>query len=70
MVWWIPFGEGKVFTTVMGHVGGNDTRSIRCKGFLAVMSRGSEWAATGKVTIPLPQEFPTVLQTRSIEEAK
>jgi hypothetical protein len=54
----------------MGHVGGNDTRSIRCKGFLAVMSRGSEWAATGKVTIPLPQEFPTVLQTRSIEEAK
>ena len=23
------------------------------------MCRGSEWAATGKVTIPIPADFPT-----------
>jgi type 1 glutamine amidotransferase len=70
MIWWIPFGEGRVFTTVMGHVGGNDTRSIRCRGFLTVMSRGSEWAATGDVTLPIPADFPTANQSRLIEEAK
>jgi hypothetical protein len=24
-----------------------------------VLQRGAEWAATGKVTIPVPAEFPT-----------
>jgi len=58
MIWWIPYGKGRVFTTVMGHVGGNDTRAIRCVGFITVMNRGCEWAATGKVTLPLPDNFP------------
>ncbi|RPI86766.1 MAG: ThuA domain-containing protein [Planctomycetaceae bacterium] len=70
MIWWIPFGQGKVFTTVMGHVGGNDTRAIRCLGFIAVMNRGCEWAATGKVTIPLPENFPTTHEGRAIPEPK
>lgn len=58
MIWWIPYGKGRVFTTVMGHVGGGDTRAIRCVGFITVMNRGCEWAATGKVTLPLPDNFP------------
>lgn len=50
----ISYGKGKVFHTALGH----DVRSIRCKGFAATFTRGAEWAATGKVTIPLPDDIP------------
>jgi type 1 glutamine amidotransferase len=70
MIWWIPYGKGRVFTTVMGHVGGNDTRSIRCVGFITVMNRGSEWAATGKVTLPIPENFPKADATSLVPEVK
>jgi type 1 glutamine amidotransferase len=59
MIWWIPYGKGRVFTTVMGHAMGDDITAIRCVGFQTVMTRGSEWAATGKVTLPIPENFPT-----------
>ena len=62
MVWWIPYGEGRVFTTVLGHVGKTqplEDSPMRCLGFQAIVTRGTEWAATGKVTIPLPERFPT-----------
>ncbi len=58
MLWVIPYGKGRVFTTVMGHVGGGETSAIRCVGFNTVVARGSEWAATGKVTLPIPENFP------------
>jgi hypothetical protein len=59
MVWVIPYGKGRVFTTVMGHVMGGDTTALRCVGFITVMLRGTEWAATGNVTIPIPPNFPS-----------
>lgn len=68
MIWVIPFGKGRVFTTVMGHVMGSDSGAIHCNGFRTVLLRGTEWAATGEVTIPIPGDFPTandVRQTRS-----
>ena len=55
MIWWIPYGKGKVFTTVMGHA----EYSMKCVGFQSVVARGSEWAATGQVTLPIPENFPT-----------
>ncbi len=58
MIWWIPYGKGRVFTTVMGHAMGNDITAIRCIGFQTVMTRGCEWAATEKVTLPVPKDFP------------
>ena len=64
MIWVIPYGKGRVFTTVLGHVGGNDTTAIRDVGFKTVMLRGTEWAATGKVTIPIPANFPTADEVR------
>jgi type 1 glutamine amidotransferase len=64
MIWVIPYGKGRVFTTVMGHVGGNDITAIRCIGFQTVMERGTEWAATGQVTIPIPENFPTADEVR------
>ena len=58
MIWVIPYGKGRVFTTVMGHVGGGETAAIRCVGFQTTVARGAEWAATGKVTLPIPDDFP------------
>ncbi len=55
MIWWIPYGKGKVFTTVMGHA----DYSMKCVGFQSVVARGSEWSATGQVTLPIPENFPT-----------
>lgn len=66
MVWWIPYGRGKVFTTVMGH----GDYSMKCVGFQTVFARGTEWAATGKVTIPVPEKFPTAIKTLSIDDPK
>jgi type 1 glutamine amidotransferase len=59
MVWWIPYGKGKVFTTVMGHA----EVSMKCVGFQAVVARGSEWVATNQVTLPIPAKFPTTTTT-------
>lgn len=53
-----------VFTTVTGHAMGADTTAIRCVGFRTTMLRGTEWAATGKVTIPILDDFPTASEER------
>jgi len=55
LAWWIPYGKGRVFTTLMGHA----DYSMRCVGFQTVVSRGAEWAATGEVSLPIPKTFPT-----------
>jgi len=55
MLMTIEYGKGRVFHTPMGH--GNDSQE--CVGFITVLQRGAEWAATGKVTIPVPDDFPT-----------
>ena len=31
---------------------------MTCVGFQTTFARGTEWAATGKVTIPVPSDFP------------
>ena len=66
MVWWIPYGQGKVFTTVMGHA----DYSMQCVGFQTIVNRGTEWAATGKVTIPVPAQFPTASASLSVPAAQ
>lgn len=55
MIWTVGYGKGRVFHTPMGH----DVAAMRCVGFAATLQRGTEWAATGKVTLPLPKDFPT-----------
>ena len=59
MIWWIPYGKGKVFTTVMGHA----ELSMQCVGFQTVVDRGCEWVATGKVTSLVPSNFPNADKT-------
>lgn len=55
MIWTVGYGKGRVFHTPMGH----DVNAMRCVGFAATVQRGTEWAGTGAVTLPLPKEFPT-----------
>ncbi len=51
------YGAGRVFHTVMGHA----DYSMECTGFIITFQRGTEWAATGKVTQrSFPDDFPTV----------
>jgi uncharacterized protein len=51
----LPYGKGRVFHTTMGH----DVAALKCVGFIATYQRGTEWAATGKVTQKAPRDFPT-----------
>ncbi|MGE3805833.1 MAG: ThuA domain-containing protein [Gemmataceae bacterium] len=62
MIWTIDYGKGKVFHTPMGH----DVNAMRCIGFQTTLGRGTEWAATGKVTLPIPKDFPTADKTSSV----
>lgn len=52
------FGEGRSFTLMLGH----DTKAMENAAFQALLARGTEWAATGEVTIPLPSEWPAVIE--------
>ncbi len=53
MLWTVNYGQGRVFATALGH----DPEAMKSPGFIATFQRGSEWAATGDVTIPLPPEL-------------
>ena len=72
MVWWAKFNEGRVVTTSMGHLWAGDKTfdALHCVGFQTILARSTEWAATGKVTIAVPEGFPTKDQTSVIEPSK
>jgi type 1 glutamine amidotransferase len=56
MLMTITYGKGRVFHTPMGHA----DYSMECVGFIVALQRGTEWAATGKVTkTDIPRDFPT-----------
>jgi len=52
----LSYGKGRIFHTVLGH----DVAALSCVGFIATFQRGTEWAATGKVTQKIPAAFPTI----------
>jgi type 1 glutamine amidotransferase len=55
MVMVLQYGKGRIFHTPMGH----DVFALSCVGFTTVYQRGTEWAATGRVTQKVPEDFPT-----------
>jgi type 1 glutamine amidotransferase len=57
----LDYKKGRVFHTTLGH---SDV-SMRCVGFQVTFARGCEWAATGKVTLEIPADFPTDKKTSS-----
>jgi type 1 glutamine amidotransferase len=54
MIMTISYGKGRVFHTPMGHA----DYSMKCIGFQDTLRRGTEWAATGKVSLGLSADFP------------
>ena len=55
----IDYGKGRVFHTTLGH----DAVAFESVGFITLLKRGIEWAATGKVTqTELPKDFPTNIE--------
>jgi type 1 glutamine amidotransferase len=46
----IPYGRGRVFHTTLGHY----VDAVNGLGFQVTFARGTEWAATGAVTLPAP----------------
>lgn len=68
MLMTIDYHKGRVFHTTLGH----DTEAFEGVGFIVTFLRGSEWAATGKVTQAIPKDFPTKgeAKTRPFEYRK
>ena len=62
----IDYGKGRVFHTTLGH----DTPAFECAGFATTFLRGCEWAATGKVSQEVPDDFPSAeeVSSRSFEK--
>jgi hypothetical protein len=55
----------------MGHLWKGDVYpvSYQCVGFQTTLIRATEWLATGKVTYPVPDNFPTKEHTSLIKKA-
>ncbi len=64
MIMTIAYGKGRVFHTPMGHA----DYSMRCVGFQDVLRRGTEWAISGKVSLPLSKNFPTAEKVVSVSK--
>lgn len=54
MLMTIRYGEGRIFHTALGHT----DYSMECVGFITTLQRGTEWAATGRVSQEPPEDFP------------
>lgn len=51
----IAYGRGRVFHMTLGH----DINGMSSVDFVTLLQRGTEWAASGAVTQPVPRAFPT-----------
>jgi putative membrane-bound dehydrogenase-like protein len=58
VLWWVPYGKGKVVTNVMGHVG-ESSGPLACVGFQTVFLRSIEWLVTNRCATAIPADFPT-----------
>ncbi|MDX2153937.1 MAG: ThuA domain-containing protein [Bryobacteraceae bacterium] len=63
MLWVLPYGEGRVFATALGH----DGPAVKTAAFTATFTRGAEWAATGAVTLPVPDRLAEGRRPESTE---
>ena len=64
----IRYGQGRVFHTTLGH----NEESMLDVGFVVTLDRGTEWAATGRVTQKVPEDFSTAdkVSPRSLPASK
>ncbi len=59
----VDYGDGRVFHSALGHM----DYSMECVGFKTTFQRGAEWAASGKVTLTVPENFPTADSTSTFK---
>ncbi len=63
----LNYGKGRVFHSMLGHT----DYSFESVGFIVTFQRGTEWAATGKVTLTeVPADFPTEKKSSSRKFSK
>lgn len=61
LVFTVDYGKARISHIMLGHAGATleDNLAMQCTGFQTLLLRCAEWAATGKVTQPLPADFPS-----------
>jgi type 1 glutamine amidotransferase len=59
--WTVSYGDGRVYNSSLGHLWKGEIypQAYRCVGYQTTVIRATEWVATGKVTYPVPPDFPT-----------
>lgn len=59
--WTVNYGKGRVYNSSLGHLWKGEVYppAYRCIGYQTTVIRVTEWLATGKVTYPVPADFPT-----------
>jgi type 1 glutamine amidotransferase len=73
MDWVRAFGKGRVYTTMLGHTWKDEpNQNYEDVGFQTLLTRGAEWAASGRVTAPVPSDFPSAqaMKLRPIDSLK
>jgi hypothetical protein len=67
--WVVSYGRGRVYNSSFGHIWRDDDAvpdRARCVGFQTSLIRAAEWLATGSVTYPIPDDFPTEDEIRLV----
>lgn len=60
--WVVSYDRGRVYNSSFGHIWKNDAGvpdRVRCVGFQTSLIRAAEWVATGSVSYPIPDDFPS-----------
>jgi type 1 glutamine amidotransferase len=68
MDWVREYGRGRVYTTMLGHTWNDELNpNLDDVTFQALLARGSEWAATGQVTLPADLGWRPLFDAKSLE---
>lgn len=68
MDWVRQYGKGRVYTTMLGHTWNNELNpNLDDVNFQALLARGAEWAATGKVTLAPDLGWQPLLNGKNLD---
>jgi hypothetical protein len=68
MDWVRQYGKGRVYTTMLGHTWSDELNpNLDDVNFQALLARGAEWAATGKVTLAPDLGWQPLLNGKNLD---
>lgn len=68
MDWVHEYGKGRVYVTALGHTWKNEANpNLDNLNFQALLARGVEWAATGKVTLPVDLGWKPLFNGKNLD---